>query len=190
MHVACCSSSRDSLGMVPSPRSLKTDRRRSSTKRRRPTTLRRLPTSRLVESEHPCCPTFRSTTVRFEPTGRHHAAAGRPESIERRRQPAAPSCSRIIVGVQPDPRHPLSQPPYPPADDPRGQPGHGRHRGLRAAERPRRRRAHRQEHWIRALDRATLDEAKRNWRLMPATRDGVPFAQWHRLRVIFKLNEQ
>ena len=28
------------------------------------------------------------------------------------------------------------------------------------------------------------------WRLKPATRDGVPFAQWHRMRVTFKLNEQ
>ena len=37
------------------------------------------------------------------------------------------------------------------------------------------------------LDRSALDEASRNWRLMPATRDGVPFAQWYRLRVIFKL---
>ena len=40
------------------------------------------------------------------------------------------------------------------------------------------------------LDQSAIDEAKRNWRLMPATRDGVPIAQWHRLRVTFKLNEQ
>ena len=25
---------------------------------------------------------------------------------------------------------------------------------------------------------------------MPATRDGVPFAQWYRLRVVFKLKNQ
>ena len=36
----------------------------------------------------------------------------------------------------------------------------------------------------------TLDEARRNWRLLPATRDGEPFAQWHRLRVVFKLKNQ
>jgi TonB family protein len=41
-----------------------------------------------------------------------------------------------------------------------------------------------------ALDQSALDEAKRKWRLTPATRDGVPFAQWHRLRVTFKLNTQ
>ena len=40
------------------------------------------------------------------------------------------------------------------------------------------------------LDLAALAEAKRNWRLLPATRDGEPIAQWHRLRVTFKLNEQ
>jgi len=38
------------------------------------------------------------------------------------------------------------------------------------------------------LDLAALAEAKRNWRLIPATRDGVAIAQWHRLRVTFKLN--
>ena len=41
-----------------------------------------------------------------------------------------------------------------------------------------------------ALDRSALEEAKRKWRLAPATRDGVPFAQWHRLRVTFRLNQQ
>ena len=41
-----------------------------------------------------------------------------------------------------------------------------------------------------SLDRSALDEAKRKWRLAPATKDGVPFAQWHRLRVTFKLNQQ
>ena len=40
------------------------------------------------------------------------------------------------------------------------------------------------------LDLAAIAEAKRNWRLLPATRDGTPIAQWHRLRVTFKLNEQ
>jgi TonB family protein len=40
------------------------------------------------------------------------------------------------------------------------------------------------------LDQSTLAEAKRKWRLLPATRDGVPIAQWHRLRVTFKLNQQ
>jgi TonB family protein len=39
------------------------------------------------------------------------------------------------------------------------------------------------------LDRAALTEAKRNWRLLPATRDGVAIPAWHRLRVTFKLND-
>ena len=40
------------------------------------------------------------------------------------------------------------------------------------------------------FDRATLSEARRNWRLLPATRDGEPFAQWYRLRVVFKLKSR
>ncbi len=35
-----------------------------------------------------------------------------------------------------------------------------------------------------------LEEAKRNWRLIPATRDGVPIAQWYKVRVTFKLTNQ
>ncbi len=37
------------------------------------------------------------------------------------------------------------------------------------------------------FDRSAMEEAKRSWRFAPATRDGEPFAQWHRLRVVFKL---
>ena len=37
------------------------------------------------------------------------------------------------------------------------------------------------------MDRATLEEAKRRWRLLPAMRDGAPFAQWYPLRVKFEL---
>jgi len=39
------------------------------------------------------------------------------------------------------------------------------------------------------MNRNTLDEAKRRWRLVPATRDGVPFAQWYRVRVKFELRK-
>jgi protein TonB len=37
------------------------------------------------------------------------------------------------------------------------------------------------------FDRATLEEARRKWRMLPATRDGEPYAQWYRTRVVFKL---
>jgi periplasmic protein TonB len=37
------------------------------------------------------------------------------------------------------------------------------------------------------MDQSTLEEAKRRWRLLPATRDGAPIAQWHKLRVKFEL---
>ena len=41
-----------------------------------------------------------------------------------------------------------------------------------------------------AFDRSTLEEAKRKWRFLPATRDGVPEAKWHRLQVVFRLKNQ
>ena len=40
------------------------------------------------------------------------------------------------------------------------------------------------------FDQATLEEARRNWRMLPATRDGAPFAQWYRTRVVFKLTQR
>lgn len=95
-----------------------------------------------------------------------------------------------IVNVQTDPRHPLTQPLYSPADIREGNQGFvdveiyvlpdgrvGDARVLKSSGYPR-------------MDRATLEEAKRRWRLSPATRDGVPIAQWHPLRVVFKLRIQ
>jgi len=96
----------------------------------------------------------------------------------------------VIVGVRPDSRYPLSQPPYPPSAVRAGNVGSaeieiyvlpdGRVGDARLIK----------STGFDALDRSTLDEAKRKWRLKPATRDGVPFAEWHRMRVTFKLNEQ
>ena len=96
----------------------------------------------------------------------------------------------IVVNVQTDPRHPLTQPPYHPSDIREGNQGFvdvevyvlpdgrvGDARILRSSG-------------FERMERTTLDEAKRRWRLIPATRDGVPFAQWHRLRVVFKLKNQ
>ena len=101
-----------------------------------------------------------------------------------------PVVQPLIVGVQLDSRHPLSQPPYPPSMVRGGNTGtadveiyvlpSGRVGDARIIK----------STGFELLDQSVLDEAKRKWRLTPATRDGVPFAQWHRLRVTFKLNEQ
>jgi periplasmic protein TonB len=95
-----------------------------------------------------------------------------------------------LVGVQPDARHPLTQPAYPPEDVRQGNEGSveleiyvlpngrvGDARVLKSAG-------------SASLDRSALDEARRKWRLKPATRDGVPYAQWHRLRVVFELKNR
>ena len=92
-----------------------------------------------------------------------------------------------LVAVRPDPAHPLTQPIYPAVMirnsaegvvelevfvEPNGRVSDARI--LRSSG-------------FDAFDRATLDEAKRRWRLLPATRDGVPYPQWARQRVVFKL---
>ena len=96
----------------------------------------------------------------------------------------------VMVGVRPDARYPLTQPVYPAQLIREGKTGSadvevyvlptgrvGEARIVRSSG-------------FEELDRSTLAEAKRKWRLLPATRDGVPIAQWHRLRVTFKLNQQ
>jgi protein TonB len=92
-----------------------------------------------------------------------------------------------IMGVRIDARHPLTQPPYPSArirfnDEgavdleiyvlPDGRVGDARVLKTSGFE---------------DFDRAALQEARRSWRLLPATRDGQPLAQWYSLRVVFKL---
>jgi protein TonB len=96
----------------------------------------------------------------------------------------------VVVAAGPDARYPFSLPPYPPEMIRQGNTGsadvevyvlpNGRVGDARIVK----------STGFDALDRSTIAEAKRNWRLMPATRDGVPFAQWHRLRVVFKLNQR
>lgn len=95
-----------------------------------------------------------------------------------------------LTAVAMDPRHPLTQPPYPPGSIrdneqgnadvevyvlPNGRVGEARIVRSTGFER---------------LDRAALEEARRYWRFTPATRDGTPVAQWHRLRVVFKLTNR
>jgi len=95
----------------------------------------------------------------------------------------------VIVGPGQDSRYPLSQPPYPPIDVRQGNTGtaeievyvmpDGRVGNARIVK----------STGFATLDQSALDEARRKWRLAPATRDGVPFAQWHRLKVTFRLNQ-
>jgi len=95
-----------------------------------------------------------------------------------------------MIGVRPDPRHPLSKPEYSARMIREGNEGtievevyvmpNGRVADARVVK----------STGFAELDLAAIAEAKRNWRLLPATRDGVPYAQWHKLRVTFKLNEQ
>jgi protein TonB len=89
-----------------------------------------------------------------------------------------------------DPRRPLSRPPYPPEVIRLNGQGsavveiyvmeNGRVGDARIVK----------SSGFEALDRATIIEAKRNWRLKPGTRDGVPVAQWHRLTVAFRLEDR
>jgi len=114
-----------------------------------------------------------------------------PDITDRREQTGGSAAVQpVIVGVQVDSRHPLSQPPYPPSEIRAGNTGtadieiyvlpSGRVGDARIVK----------STGFPALDQSAMDEARRKWRLTPATRDGVPFAQWHRLRVVFKLNQQ
>jgi protein TonB len=96
----------------------------------------------------------------------------------------------ILTAVRQDARYPLTQPPYPPGAVRAEQEGAveleiyvlpngrvGDARVLRSTG-------------FALLDQSAVDEAKRRWRLQPATRDGVPFAQWHKLRVVFELRNR
>ena len=102
----------------------------------------------------------------------------------------APAHQPQLVGVRHDSRHPLSQPAYPPIDIRQGNEGSvelevyvlpngrvGDVRIIKSAGSP-------------TLDQSAMDEAKRRWRLLPATRDGEAYAQWHRLKVTFNLRNR
>lgn len=95
----------------------------------------------------------------------------------------------VIQAVRQDPRRPLTQPYYPPSEIRAGNQGNadlevyvlpsgriGDVRIVRSTGHPR-------------LDQSAIEEAKKSWRLIPATRDGVAIAQWHRLRVVFQLKK-
>ena len=101
-----------------------------------------------------------------------------------------PTQGPVSVGVRQDPRRPLTKPAYPPSDVRQGNEGKveleiyvtpdGRiadARVLKSTGSP-------------TLDQSAVEEAKRRWRMLPATRDGVPYAQWHRLLVVFNLEDR
>jgi protein TonB len=101
-----------------------------------------------------------------------------------------PTQGPVVVGVRPDARRPLTQPAYPLTDVRQGNEGSveleiyvmpdgriGDARVLKSTGSP-------------TLDQSAVDEAKRKWRMLPATRDGVPYAQWHKLRVVFNLRDR
>jgi protein TonB len=95
-----------------------------------------------------------------------------------------------LVGVRQDPRHPLTKPQYSARIIRDGGQGtielevyvlpNGRVGDARVVK----------STGFDELDLAAMAEAKRNWRLLPATRDGVPIEAWHRLRVTFRLDGQ
>jgi periplasmic protein TonB len=96
----------------------------------------------------------------------------------------------VIVGAAVDPRHPLSQPPYPLASIRMSEEGalslallvgvDGRVREAKVA----------QSSGSERLDQAAVNEAKTHWHLRPATRGGVAFEQWLTLRVVFRLENR
>jgi protein TonB len=111
-----------------------------------------------------------------------------PETIVEETGSAVPQ--PVITQAGLDSRHPLTQPYYPPAriranDEgavdlqvyvlPNGRVGDAR--VLKSSG-------------FEDFDRAAIEEARRSWRLKPATRDGTPMEQWYSLRVVFKLKNQ
>jgi protein TonB len=96
----------------------------------------------------------------------------------------------VLVGVTRDPRNLPTQPPYPAEMIRLGKEGvvivevlvnpDGRVGDARIVS----------SSGFSAFDRSTMDEARRKWRFKPATRDGVPYAQWIRQRVVFQLKDQ
>jgi protein TonB len=101
-----------------------------------------------------------------------------------------PAPGPALTAVRMDARYPLTQPPYPPGAVRAEQEGaveleiyvlpSGRVGDARVVR----------STGYALLDQSAVDEAKRRWRLQPATRDGVPIAQWHKLRVVFELRNR
>jgi protein TonB len=132
---------------------------------------------RPVDPEYEADPETKTDTIRAQelPAGDENIGSGSAVPMP------------LIQSVRQDPRRPLTQPYYPPSEIRAGNEGNadievyvlpdgriGDARIIRSTGHPR-------------LDQSAIEEAKKNWRLIPATRDGVAIAQWHRLRVVFQL---
>lgn len=93
------------------------------------------------------------------------------------------------ISARVDPRHPLSQPPYPAIETRAGHEGtltlallisvDGRVADAKVTK----------SSGFPLLDQAAVNEAKRRWRLLPATRGGSAVEDWTMLRVVFRLDE-
>lgn len=95
----------------------------------------------------------------------------------------------VIQTARVDPRHPLTQPFYPPQSRRMGEQGTvelllyvlpnghvGEARIAHSSGYPR-------------LDQAAMREATRHWRFLPNTRNGVAVADWSRIAITFRLKE-
>jgi len=108
-------------------------------------------------------------------------------SIQEPTPPALVEPQPVMTGAAIDPRHPLTQPAYPMSAIRAGEEGKlalqvlvgpdGRVVEVKVV----------QSSGSARLDQAAMSEARSRWRLRPATRDGVPFAQWLTLGVVFRL---
>lgn len=95
-----------------------------------------------------------------------------------------------VTPVRADPRHPLTQPEYPVASIRFGEEGvvelaiyvgvDGRIGEVRITKGSGHRR----------LDEAAVEEARRRWRLLPASRGGEPSPGWGHFRVVFRIDKR
>jgi protein TonB len=139
--------------------------------------------------ENPIRIEFERPVVDIVPTDAGDSITG--EFVEEPRvEPQIVAPPVALVAVRADPRYPLSQPPYPMSAVRGEQEGaavieiyvlpNGRVGDARVVK----------STGYPALDQSAVDEAKRKWRLLPATRDGEPYAAWHKMRVVFELKNR
>lgn len=104
--------------------------------------------------------------------------------------PGTAEVAPAFVAARVDPRRPLTQPPYPPSEIRSGHEGtltlellvrtDGKVIDARV----------RKSSGFPMLDEAAVNEAKRRWKLLPATRGGVAVEDWTRLSVVFRLDQR